>query len=155
MPTYVEDADALAAWSADAEAMFPPIAQAIADGQAQEAVRRLIDASGGGGHFDRQPEEVRAVHLDNAGVLPLLFGGGAPPAQIACGDLGRLVVPAAIAWGSRSRPLFAIPARAAASCVGGGAHREIEGAGHLWPEQDPAGFSDLVAARASAGPEAQ
>lgn len=144
VPTYVTDPAALRAWSEDAALMFGPVAEAVAAGDEAEAVRRLIDASGGAGAFDRQAAERRAIHLDGASVMPLLMGGGEPPARIGCAELAESRAPITVAWGAQSRPVFTIPSRAAAACLGGSRHIEVAGAGHLWPEEDPAGFAGLV-----------
>lgn len=143
--TYVVDPDERARMDADAAAMFPPLAEALGRGDLAEVVRRLIDASGGAGWFDRQPARCRAIHLDSAAMMPLLMGGGAPPADIGAADLASLRAPVSIAWGERTRDLFGVPSRAAAAAITTAQHREVEGAGHLLPEQDPTRFAALVA----------
>lgn len=143
--TYVTDPDDLAALSADGASAYPPLFEALGRGDLAEVVRRLIDISGGEGAFDRQPAERRAIHLDSAAMTPLLLGGGAPPADLKVSDLAQLAVPVSIAWGAASRPMFAIPSRAAAAAIPTGRHREIENAGHLLPEEDPDRFAALVA----------
>ena len=144
VPTYVDDPADLAAWQEDAQLMLAPVTEALGRGDEAGAVRALIDGSGGPGCFDGQPEERRRIHLDSAHVLPRLFAAE-PPTPIGPAELARLELPVAIAWGSASRPLFTIPSRAAARAIATGGHREIEGAGHLWPEAEPGAFSAFVA----------
>lgn len=143
--TYVTGAGSLAALAADGKAAYPALFEALGRGDLPEVVRRLIDMSGGDGHFDRQAAERRAIHLDSAAAMPLLLGGGAPPADLKASDLAALDVPVSIAWGRHSRPMFAIPSQAAAAAITTALHCDIGGAGHLLPEVDPERFADLVA----------
>jgi pimeloyl-ACP methyl ester carboxylesterase len=143
--TYVADPAARSQMDADAARMFPPLAEALAQGDAQAVVRRLIDASGGPGWFDRQPAERRAIHLASAPMMPLLMGGGAPPADLRAEDLAGLQIPITIAWGAETRDLFRLPSKAAAARLSLGDHFEVPGAGHLLPEADPVRFAKLVA----------
>jgi pimeloyl-ACP methyl ester carboxylesterase len=144
-PTYLSDPADLEAFTADASAMFGPVFEAVQGaGDTLEGVRRLIDGSGQrSGYFDAQPEERRALQLDNARTLPLLLAQSAPPV-ITCEDLRALKVPVCVAYGERTRPVFSVVSRAAARCIPGGWHRVIPGANHMWPDEDPAGFSAEV-----------
>lgn len=124
--------------------MFGPVFAAAEAGDYAEVVRRLLDGSGQQpGYFDSQPQARRAVQLDNARVIPLLLSQSPPP-PLTCAQLGQIAEPVAIAWGERTRPLFGVVARAAAACIPGGAHTAVEGATHMWPEEDPQGFCRLV-----------
>jgi len=145
VPSYVTDSVELDAFGRSAASMFGPIAEAVAAGDLVGAVRRLFEASGGEGAFERQTEESRRVALDNAHVLPRIFTQDAPPA-VSCGDLARLALPARVFWGERSQDVFAVPARAAARCIGGSGHREVPQAGHLWPQDEPDAFVEAIAA---------
>ncbi len=71
------------------------------------------------------------------------MGQVAPP-QISCEMLGALQVPVSVVWGAVTRPLFKIPSMAAAACISSGKHREMPGVGHLWPDEDPLGFAQLL-----------
>jgi pimeloyl-ACP methyl ester carboxylesterase len=143
VPTYVTDPDELGAFARDADAMFSPIFQAASDGDMENAVRWLIDASGGDGAFDRQSAERRAIELDNAHTIPLLLAQ-APPPHIGCEELRHLGVRVSIVWGALSRPVFTIPSRAAARCIRTGDHAEVPGVRHLWPDEDPDRFTAMV-----------
>lgn len=144
VPTYVTDPGERDAFARSAGEMFSPVLEAVNGGDHEEAVRRLIDASGsGGGAFEGLSPERRAVAIDNAPVMARLFTQ-APPPPITCEDLGQMQVPVTIRWGASSKPVFAIPSRAAAQCLAAGSHGEIAGVGHLWPEDDPDGFAAMV-----------
>ena len=80
---------------------------------------------------------------ENASALPLLFGAPSPP-QITCADLGRLSMPMTVASGGDSRVGFQITSEWAARCIAGARSTTIPHARHLWPIEDPRGFSQLV-----------
>lgn len=143
VPSYTTDGDELAAFWRDAEAMFGPIFQAAGKGDMTEAVRLLIDGSGGEGFFDSQAAECREIELENTHTMSMLLAQAAPT-HLSCEDLGKLRVPVSIAWGEATRPIFKITSRAAARCLDKSRHIEVPGVGHLWPDQDPKGFSELV-----------
>jgi pimeloyl-ACP methyl ester carboxylesterase len=143
VPTYVEDPAERAAFGADARIAFAPIVEAVSAGDMAEAVRRLIDASGGEGSFDGQAAECSAIEMDNASTIPLLFGQ-TPPRALGAADLASITVPVSIAWGADTRPIYKLPSQAAARALSRSSHREIAGAGHLWPDHDPQGFAAFV-----------
>lgn len=145
IPSYVTDAAALDAFTADANAMFSPVFEAAQGaGDVELAVELLIDGSGQRkGYFQSQPRERQQLQMDNARTIPLLLAQSAPP-QISCAELGALKAPACIAYGERTRPLFKVVSQAAAHCIGGDRHQVIPGVGHMWPDEDPEGFSAAV-----------
>jgi pimeloyl-ACP methyl ester carboxylesterase len=143
-PTYVTDARELAEFAADAERMFGPVFAAVEQGDNADAVRALLDGSAGSsGYFNSQPVERRRVQLDSARVLPLLLRQPQVP-LLTCDQLRRLGMPVAVAWGERTRPLFAVVSRAAARCIDGRAPTTVLGATHLWPEERPHELVALV-----------
>ena len=140
---WVADETDLERFAADAEAAFAPVFAAAHAGDLPTAVRLLVDASGGDGWFDRQDEAARRIQLDSVSIVPrLLSQPPAPP--VGCDALAALQVPVTIAWGDRSRPIFTIPSRAAAACIGGDRHVEVQGVDHLWPIAAPEAFARFV-----------
>lgn len=133
----------LARFGEDAQTMFEPIFAAAGQGDWEQAVRLLIDASGGAGHFDAEPAERQRVKLENAHTMPLLLAQEEPP-PMSCETLAALPMPITVAWGERTRPLFGIPARAVARCIRNGRAVEVPGVGHLWPDEDPPAFAAFV-----------
>ncbi|KAA2235795.1 alpha/beta fold hydrolase [Salinarimonas soli] len=127
----------------DSQAMFGPIVEAVRGGDPVQAMRALIDGSGGAGYFDALGPERRSVYLDNAHTLPLLLAQEEPP-PASREALSRLSMPVHVLWGGISRPCAGLPARALARCWPAGAHREIPGAGHLWPEEAPEAFCAAI-----------
>jgi pimeloyl-ACP methyl ester carboxylesterase len=142
--TYVSDSQELADIGMDAERMFGPVFGAVKRGDNEAAVRALLDGSGqASGYFEAQSAERRRVQLDSARVLPLLLLQPPPP-PLSCDDLRALRVPVAITWGEHTRPFFGVVARAAARCVQGSAHQAVADATHMWPEERPREFAELV-----------
>lgn len=145
VPTYVSDPAELEAFAADANAMFGPVFEAVQSrGDPLESVRRLINGSGyQPGYFDTQPQERQKLQLDLARTLPLQLAQSAPPV-ITCEQLGALALPTCIAHGALTRPLFSIVSQAAARCIPNCRYRVIPGTNHMWPDEDPAGFTTAI-----------
>jgi pimeloyl-ACP methyl ester carboxylesterase len=97
--TFVEDEVLLRDYWQDAAAMFEPVEQHVAAGLLHEAVRLLIDGSGGAGYFDLQSARRRRIQLDSAAVLPFLMGGGAMPGPLQAADLRSVERPVTLVWG--------------------------------------------------------
>ncbi len=95
------------------------------------------------GAFDRLPPDVRALMIENARMLPLLFAGPPPPA-ITDAHLRELAVPITIALGQESRAAYQIAARTAARLLPKAHLSVVDGARHLWPVQEPQAFCDAV-----------
>lgn len=145
-PTFVADADAMATIAAEGAKSFGPVAAAAGRGDWAKAAALLIDAAAAEeGYFDRQPEVVRRIHLDNAHTVALLFTQTAP-VPLLPEDLNQLSVPTAVAWGAESPAAYRLTSQAAGRLIPDCFAQEIDGAGHLWPEQDPAGFAAHVLA---------
>jgi pimeloyl-ACP methyl ester carboxylesterase len=127
----------------DAQAMFGPIFAAAGGRDLEQAVRLLIDASGGPGHYDALPEEVRRVLSDNDRTIPPMLAQQEPPAM-SLEDLSALPMPVTVAWGERTRPVFKLPTQAVARGLSEKRHEEVPGVGHLWPIDDAEGFAAFV-----------
>ena len=144
LATFVtEPADAKAAledrmaMSADAK----PLADA---GDFAGAVRMFVDGVNAEvGTFDRLPPAVRAMMINNARMLPLLFAGPPPPSVTAT-DLRDLTIPITMVLGKQSRTLYRIAALEARALLPSAELKIVGNARHLWPIQDPPAFSRLV-----------
>ena len=97
------------------------------------------------GAFDRLTPHVRALMIENAQMLPLLFAGPPPPA-ITDAHLRQLGIPITIALGHESRVAYQIAARTAAKLLPQARLLVIQGARHLWPVQKPQVCCDAVTA---------
>lgn len=144
--TYLDDPEELRAYGEDAQAAFGPVAEALQRDGPLRAVEALFDSSGGRGCFAALPPGRRERYLAGAQVMPLLMGGGQPPAPITAGDLGRIAVPVTVAMGARTRPLFAIASRAVARSIPGARLTVVDDADHMLPETDPGRFAALLEA---------
>lgn len=109
------------------------------------AATRLVmeNVNAQSGVFDSLPPGWRAMQLDNARTLPLMFA--APPSpKITCEQLAQIKVPVAVVRGELTRPYFRIISDATSRCVPGSKLIVVPGARHLWPGQAPAAFSAAV-----------
>lgn len=138
VPSWL-DAEGRKAFGADAKALYGPL---FAAPDAASAARALVEGVGPG-LWDRMVPERRAVWEANIPTMPLLLKQ-TPPPEITAENLAALDRPALVAWGEASRPAFTVPARSAAAALKRGRGREIPGAGHMWPEEDPGAFAALI-----------
>lgn len=143
VPSYVTDQAQLKAISDDAGILFGPVAEAVEAGDNVAAVQRLIDGVGeGDDYFTAQSASIQASQLDSADTMPLLLADQAPP--ISCTQLGRIEVPVAIVRSEPARPFFREIADAAASCIPRVSRIVVPMANHMWPGEDPQGFSEAL-----------
>ncbi len=143
--SYVSDPAQLKALADDAGVMFGPVGQAVQSGDNAAAVQRLIDGVGEReGYFAAQPAAMQAIQLDSAGTMPLILADKAPP--LSCAQLGQIKPPVAIARGELVRPFFKEIADAAARCMPTARRVIAPKAKHMWPGEDPQGFSEAVIA---------
>lgn len=139
--TAPEDAKAAAA---DRTAMMSAAKPLAAAGDLSGAVRTFMDdVNAEAGAFEALSADVRAMMIENARMLPLLFAGPAPP-LVTEADLRALDVPILIALGEQSRAAYQIAARTAAALLPNSRLSIVGGAKHLWPTQDPEAFSRMV-----------
>lgn len=144
LSTYLEDADDLRAFGEDAQKAFGPIVGALQADGPEAAVQALFDSSGGKDCFDNLPADRRDRYLASARIMPLLMGGGQPPALITATDLARIDAPVTVAMGERTRPLFGIASRAVARAIPGARLEVVPDADHMLPEKQPARFASLI-----------
>ena len=144
LPTYVADEEARLAFDLDAPLAFGPIAMAMQQSGAEAAIEALMDSSGGEGFFASLPVERQRIYRDSAGMMPLLMGGGQPPADITPEDIADIELAITVAVGEQTRPVFAIPSRALADGLPHGILQTVPQAGHMLPEAEPGRFAGLL-----------
>lgn len=145
VPSYVEDAQALVAWQADAQAAFGPVFEAASKGDVDLALRRLLEASSQQpGYFERQPAEAQAIQRENARTLAELLFRQPPAPAISAPQLAGFPVPLCVACGAASRPLYSLVSAAAQRCLPAQRRLVVPGANHMWPQEDPAAFMQAV-----------
>ena len=146
VPSYVTEPAELKALGDDAAVLFPPIVQAVQAGDNAAATRRLIDAvAEREGYFAAQPASLQAIQLDSAGTMPLIVSAPPPP-LISCAQLGQIAAPVVVARGELSRPVHRVVADGAARCLPAGRLVVIPKTRHMWPGEDPQGFSQTLMA---------
>lgn len=142
--TYVTDPADLKAITDD-RANFAPIGQAVKAGDSAAAARAMLDAvDDRSGVLQTWSPEIQAVVLENARTMPLMIAAQQAPSPISCAQLGQIAPPVAILRGELSRPYFRIIADTAARCIAGGRHMVVPKGRHLWPGDDPQGFSETL-----------
>jgi pimeloyl-ACP methyl ester carboxylesterase len=144
LASYLERPDERAAFEGDASAAFGPIFAALHAGGPEAAVEALFDSTGGAGGFQALSPGRRSRYLAGAGMMPLLLGGGEPPAEITAQDLRAIRTPVTVAMGEGTRPLFRIASRAVAREIPGAKLLVLPGADHMLPEADPARFAGAL-----------
>jgi pimeloyl-ACP methyl ester carboxylesterase len=144
LTTFVTDAGGARAAAEDRLAMMSAAKPLATSGDLASAVRLFMDGvNAEDGAFDRLTPQVRAMMTENARMLPLLFAGPPPPV-VTADDLRAFHCPVTIALGNASRIHYQIAARAAHSLLPSSRLELVQDAKHLWPIQDPSGFSQLV-----------
>lgn len=128
----------------DRGALLGPVVPLVKAGEVAAATRVMIDnVNGESGAFDSLPPAWRAMQLDNARTLPMMFAAPPPP-QITCEQLAQIKVPVAVVRGELTRPYYRIVSDATSRCIPGSKLVVVPGARHLWPGQEPAAFSAAV-----------
>jgi pimeloyl-ACP methyl ester carboxylesterase len=144
LATFVEDASVRQRANEDRLSMIEGAKAAASRGDNRAAVELFMDGvNDQAGSFRQLPEPVRAMMLENARMLPLLFAAPPPP-EITCDDLHRLDVPVTVAVGAATRKFYRVAAECAARCLPQARLLTIDKARHLWPIQDTTAFSQVV-----------
>lgn len=134
------DEQGLAAFMADAGAMFGPVFGQVEAGQLQEAVATLIDGSGGRpGYFAAQPLKWQQAQLAEAASLPKQLSQSERP-DWSPSRLAALSVPTCIVQGAQTRALFAQVCEALGNAILACQRLQVADVGHLYPIEQPALF---------------
>jgi pimeloyl-ACP methyl ester carboxylesterase len=124
--------------------MFDPVTAAVAEGDAEKATRLLIEGvfQMQPGGFERQPQEIRAMQLDNARTMPLLRS--APAWEVSCEMLKAFGKPTLIVYGAESNPYWPHVAAAMDECLPRAELAAQPKVNHDGPVRDPAGFAAMI-----------
>jgi pimeloyl-ACP methyl ester carboxylesterase len=142
--TFVTDPADQKAMADDRSAIFGPVVPLVKAGDGAAATRLAMDnVNAQPGVFDSFPSAWRAMQLDNARTLPMMFAAPPPP-KITCEQLAQITVPVAVVRGELTRPSYRIMSDTASRCIPGSKLIVVPGARHLWPGQEPAAFSAAV-----------
>ncbi|MGL4859324.1 MAG: hypothetical protein ACRC5A_06205, partial [Enterobacteriaceae bacterium] len=87
--------------------------------------------------------QLAQIKRDNSHTLSLLLNQGAVE-EVSAEQLAACPASVRVHWGALSRPLFTLPSARAAKGLSRQPHGALNRCHHLWPEQDPVGFSQLI-----------
>jgi pimeloyl-ACP methyl ester carboxylesterase len=124
--------------------MFGPVDAASQQGDAEKAMRLLIEGiyelpPGG---WDSLPQEVREMQLDNARTMPIFWSR--PSWELTCEMLGQVDMPVLVAHGGESNAFWQQIAEGLDECLPQAELATLAGAKHNGPVSDPVGFARLV-----------
>lgn len=124
---------------------FQPIVTAAKTGETVQATKLLFEwvNNEGAGAFDKQPETVRQMFLDNARTVPLALSAPRAPA-VTCATLGGVKVPTLVAGGERTRRYYSLINEVLVRCIPGSRLVTIPKATHPMSIQNPAAFNKAL-----------
>jgi pimeloyl-ACP methyl ester carboxylesterase len=124
---------------------FQPIVTAAKSGETVQATKLLFEYvnNEGAGAFDKQPEAVRQMLLDNARTVPLHLSAPPPPAT-TCARLGGVKAPTLVAGGERTRRYYSLINEVVVRCIPGSRLVTIPKATHPMSIQNPAAFTEAL-----------
>jgi pimeloyl-ACP methyl ester carboxylesterase len=97
----------------------------------------------GAGAFDKQPEALRQMMLENAKTVPRFLAAPPPPA-ISCATLGGVKAPTLVIGGEQTARYFSLINEVVVRCVPGSRLAIIPKATHPMSYQNPAAFNDSL-----------
>lgn len=124
--------------------MFGPVTDAVEAGDAEQAAKVLIEGvfQMQPGGFEGQPQKARAMQLDNARTMPLLWA--APPWEVTCDVLRVFGKPTLIVHGAESNAYWSHVAEVMDECLPEAEVIAQPGVNHDGPVRDPRGFSIMI-----------
>jgi pimeloyl-ACP methyl ester carboxylesterase len=124
---------------------FQPIVTAAKAGQTVQATKLLFDwvNNEGTGAFDKQPETVRQMFLDNARTVPLALSAPRAPA-VTCATLSGVKAPTLVASGERTRRYYSLINEVLVRCIPASRLVTIPKATHPMSIQNPAAFNEAL-----------
>jgi len=124
---------------------FQPIVTAAKAGETVQATKLLFNwvNNEGAGAFDKQPETVRQMFLDNARTVPLALSAPRAPA-VTCATLGGVKAPTLVAGGERTRRYYSLINEVLVRCIPGSRLMTVPKATHPMSIQNPAAFNEML-----------
>ncbi len=121
------------------------IVAAVKAGDAVQATKLFFDwvNNQGAGAFDKQPEALRQMMLDNAKTVPLLLAAPSPPA-ISCATLGGVKTPTLVIGGEQTSRYFSLINEVVVRCLPSSGLAIIPKATHPMSYQNPGGFNEAL-----------
>lgn len=124
--------------------MFGPVTPAVEEGDAEGAARLLIEGvfQMPPGGFESQSQDIRAIQLENARTMPLLWA--AQPWKVTCDMLKALNKPTLIVRGAESNVYWTHVAEVMDECLPQAEVVSQPNVNHDGPVRDPAAFAAIV-----------
>jgi len=122
----------------------PNIAAAAKAGNHVQAVQLFWEGvmQLGPGGFDRLPQPVKTMVLDNARTIPLLLGSS--PAPITCDMLKTLKIPTLITHGEQTQAYYKLVNQGVSKCIPGARQTGFPNLVHDAPIRDPETFATAL-----------
>jgi pimeloyl-ACP methyl ester carboxylesterase len=122
-----------------------PISAAVKAGDSVQAVTLFFDwvNNQGAGAFEKQPDALRQLVLDNARTVPLFLAAPRPPA-ISCTTLGSVKAPTLVLGGEQTRRFFSLINEVVVRCIPASRLEIIPNATHPMSYQNPAAFNEAL-----------
>jgi pimeloyl-ACP methyl ester carboxylesterase len=122
-----------------------PVVAAVKAGNSVQAVTLFFDwvNNQGAGAFEKEPETLRQLVLDNARTVPLFLAAPRPPA-ISCATLGSVKAPTLVPGGEQTRRFFSLINEVVVRCIPGSRLAIIPNATHPMSYQNPAAFNEAL-----------
>ena len=117
---------------------------AVKAGEVTRAVKLFFELVNhqGADTFEKQPDLVRQIFLDNARTVPLALA--APPPSITCAMLRSVAVPTLVVGGAQTLPFFALVNEVAVRCIPSSRSVSIPLATHPMSYQNPVAFNEAL-----------
>jgi len=132
----------------DREKIVGAAGAAVQSGDAVQATKLFFDwvNNEGPGAFDKQPDALRQMLLDNANTLPLsrVSPASPPPPAISCATLGGVKLPTLVIGGEHTRPYYSLINEIVVRCIPGSRMVTIPKATHPMNYQNPGAFNEAL-----------
>jgi pimeloyl-ACP methyl ester carboxylesterase len=124
---------------------FAPAKAAASAARLEEAARLLITAvmNHGPEVWDKASASSRAIILDNARTLPLLFSA-MPPPPLSCAQLNHIKVPVLVINGEKTLPYFERVGQRLTACIKTSTRTVIAHTTHASQDQEVATYNQIV-----------
>lgn len=125
--------------------LFAPAKAAANAGHLEEAARLLITAvmNHGPDVWDKASESSRAIILDNARTLPLLFSA-LPPTPLSRDQLNQIKIPVLVINGEKTLPYFERVGQRLTECIQGSTRTIIPHTTHASQDQDVDTYNQVL-----------
>lgn len=125
--------------------LFAPAKAAATAGRLDEAARLLITAvmNHGPDLWEKASDSSRAIILDNARTLPLLFSA-LPPTPLTCDQLNQIKVPVLVINGENTMPYFERVGQRLTVCIESSTRTIIPHTTHASQDQDVDAYNDVL-----------